>query len=118
MALATGTRIGPYEVTSPLGEGGWSHKGNRIFYAEGLRIMAADYETAGDSFSVSTPQPWSPTQVFAPGYSFFDLAPNEKQFAVFLDPKPPAEKSSTLHITFLFHFFDELRRRAPAVGGR
>jgi hypothetical protein len=80
--------------------------------------MNSDYETTGNSFSVSTPHLWSPATVLAPGYSFFDLAPNDKQFAVFLDPKPPTEKSSTLHVTFLFNFFDELRRRAPAARGR
>jgi hypothetical protein len=39
------------------------------------------------------------------------LAPDEKRFAVLLYPDATTERRNRLHLTFLFNFSDELRRR-------
>ena len=40
------------------------------------------------------------------------IAPDGKHFAIIPMPQAAAEKGS-VHITFLFNYFDELRRRMP-----
>jgi serine/threonine-protein kinase len=96
----------------------WSRQGQQIFYVVGGRIMVADYEVTGNSFVRHNPRLWSPAQVFDPGYLILDLAPDAKRFAVFVNPAPPTENPATVHVTFLLHFFDELRRRVPAGNNR
>jgi len=46
-----------------------------------------------------------------------DLAPDGKRFAVFPLPEANGEGKGFVHVTFLFNFFDELRRRVPMVKG-
>jgi hypothetical protein len=43
----------------------------------------------------------------------YDLAPDGKRFAVFLNLNAAAEEKREVHIAFLLNFFDELPRRAP-----
>jgi hypothetical protein len=57
---------------------------------------------------------WSSTPILDPGYLHLDLAPDGKRFAVFVNRAPATENTATVHVTFLLHFFDELRRRVPA----
>ena len=40
----------------------------------------------------------------------YDLAPDGKRFAVVV---PTGEDEQRPNVTFLFHFFDELKRRVP-----
>ena len=47
---------------------------------------------------------------------FLDLTPDAKRFAVFVNQTPVTDSTGTVHVTFLLHFFDELRRRVPATG--
>ena len=42
-----------------------------------------------------------------------DRAPDGKQLAISPQPQAEDEKGS-VHVTFFFNFFDELRRRTPA----
>jgi serine/threonine-protein kinase len=95
----------------------WSTKAKEIFYVgPGDRIMVAEYEVSGNSFAVRKPRQWSSTQILSPGFAQYDLAPDGKRIAAFVSAEPPAEKKETVHVTFLLNFFDELRRRAPALG--
>jgi serine/threonine-protein kinase len=93
----------------------WSPVSNTLFYiAQGSRIMAADYTTAGDAFTPGKPRVWSNTPIGTYGvYSPYDIAPDGKRFAVFATPDKPGEPGATLHVTFLLNFFDELKRRLP-----
>ena len=43
-----------------------------------------------------------------------DLAPNGKRFAMLAAPESAAPGQSSMHVTFLLNFFDELRRRIPS----
>ena len=44
-----------------------------------------------------------------------DLAPDDKQFAIFPELKHPMDERGNVRVSFLENFFDELRRRAPVI---
>jgi hypothetical protein len=46
----------------------------------------------------------------------YDLAPNGQRFAVLMDVEGGAAPRT--QVTFLLNFFDEVRRRVPAGGGK
>jgi Tol biopolymer transport system component len=94
----------------------WSRNGKELFYGTAdNKIMVVTYTASGDSFHSDKPQLWSPGQFTDRGFGFynFDLHPDGKRFAVLKVPgteqTPAANK-----VTFIFNFFDELRRRVPA----
>ena len=94
----------------------WSRNGREIFYAGAEnQIMVAEYEVTGNSFVARKSREWSRVQILSPGFVNFDLAPDGKRFAVFLNPEAKEETKGTVHATFLLNFFDELRRRAPVA---
>lgn len=96
----------------------WSRNAREIFYGgPGNRIMVAEYQVSGDSFRARKPRQWLPAQILTTGFVSFDLAPDGKRVAVFLNAEPPAETKGTVHVTFLLNFFDDLRRRAPVQRG-
>ncbi|MFI5105946.1 MAG: hypothetical protein ACHP79_13560, partial [Terriglobales bacterium] len=76
------------------------------------------YTVQGDALVFGEPQVWSRHPLLDPGsppVRTYDLAPDGKRFAVFLNQNK-AEEKGNVHVTFLLNFFDELRRRAPAGG--
>jgi serine/threonine-protein kinase len=72
----------------------------------------AGYAVIGESFAASKPRLWSDQELSPPtGDSNFDLAPDGTRIEA-LVPRPAAEENKTsVHVTFLLNFFDELRRR-------
>ena len=80
--------------------------------------MAVSYTANGDSFISSKPRVWSEIRlpIATIGTREFDITPDGKQVVAILfsedEKKMPAN-----HLTILFNFFDELRRKAP-VGGK
>jgi serine/threonine-protein kinase len=124
---------GSYEIyvrPFPAGSGGksqisaggglyalWSKNGRELFYETAdNRIMVVDYKVEGDSFLPSKPRLWSEKQIFYTGTSNLDLAPDGKQFVVFAIPEAAGGEKSSVHVTMLLNFFDEVRRRIPAGG--
>jgi hypothetical protein len=98
----------------------WAHKTNRLFFrGPDSRIMVADYTVKDESFAPAKPKVWSERNLaFVSLRNPYDLAPDDKRFAVLLYPggtSEPEQKSS-YSITVLLNFFDELRRRMPAGG--
>ena len=93
----------------------WSHKGTQLFFENpDNHIMVMDYEVKTESFARGTPRVWSDQQLHdVNGVLNYDLAPDDKSFAVFPELKAPAEENGSVHVTFLLNFFDELRRRVP-----
>ena len=76
--------------------------------------MAVSYTAKGDSFAAGKPRLWTETRLRPSGtLSNYDLAPDGKRLAAMVDDDADGEKLPT-HLTFLLHFFDELRRKAPA----
>src|SRR5713226_1865947 len=134
MPLASGTRLGPYEILAPLGAGGMGEvyraRDMRLERIVAVKILPSHLSDdsklrerfeqeakaigVGDSFHADKPQLWSPGQFTDRGVGSgnFDLHPDGKRFAVLKAPAtgetPPVNK-----VSFLFHFFDELRRKVP-----
>ena len=93
----------------------WSNNGRELFYETAdNRIMVVDYTINGATFVRGKPRPWSDRQLFYPGTSNLDLAPDGKRFAVLALPETPPGEKGTVHVTMLLNFFDELKRRIPA----
>jgi Tol biopolymer transport system component len=112
-------RSGPGQWLISVGGGHfpiWSRHRRALFY-EGSdnRIMVAGYTSSGDSFVAEKPQPWSNAQLLDVAADWnLDLAPDENRFVAVLPPTDSAgETKSSVHVTFLLNFFDEVRRRIP-----
>jgi serine/threonine-protein kinase len=95
----------------------WSKNGHELFYeTTDNRIMVVNYSVDSGSFVLQgKPRLWSDKRLFFTGTGLqnLDLAPDGKRFAVLaLAETPPGEKG-TVHVTFLFNFFDYLKRIIP-----
>ena len=93
----------------------WSRNGKELFYrTPDGKTMAVAYTASGDSFHADKPQLWSPGQFTEAGLgtSAFDLHPDGKRFAVL--KAPGTEQNAAVNkVSFVFNFFDELRRKFP-----
>ena len=80
--------------------------------------MSASYTVDGESFRSEKPRPWSEARFIArPGpvgmARSFDLHPDGERIALAKAPdRETAAKQDK--VVFIFNFFDELRRLAPA----
>ena len=74
--------------------------------------MVVAYTVEGDSFRANKPRLWS-EQAIAVGTKNrpFDLHPDGERIAAAVPSGQSDEKLD--HVTFIFNFFDELRRIAP-----
>lgn len=113
---------GKWQVSS---DGGsyptWSRTRKELFFATlnpENRIMVASYAVDGDSFHAEKPRLWSESRFvfrFSPAGTArpFDLHPDGDRVA--LAKAPDAETAVKQDkVVFIFNFFDELRRIAPA----
>jgi len=93
----------------------WSRNSKELLYCAGdNRIMVANYATSGDSFHAEKPQLWSPGQFKCSGFMpKFDLHPDGKRLAV-LRAGGTGQIPKVEEVSFIFNFFDELRRKVPA----
>jgi len=110
-------RPGVWQIST---EGGryafWSRDGKLFYLGPKGRIFVVEYTAQGDTFTRGKPRLWSDVPIRPAGLNVLtplDLAPDGKRFAIFPVPKLEEEKGS-VHVTFLFNFFDELRRRVPS----
>jgi eukaryotic-like serine/threonine-protein kinase len=94
----------------------WSRNGKELFYSTvESKIMVVPYTASGDSFRADKPQLWSPGQFTDRGLGVynFDLHPDGKRFAVLKAPGT-GQIAAVNKVSFIFNFFDELRRRVPS----
>jgi Tol biopolymer transport system component len=94
----------------------WSRNGKELFYrTPDSKIMVVTYTASGDSFHANKPQLWSPGQFTELGlFTYnFDLHPDGKRIAVLKAPGAGQTDAAT-KVSFIFNFFDELRRRVPS----
>ncbi len=95
----------------------WSNNGRDLFYeSTDNRIMVVDYTAGNGSFTAGEPRLWSDKQIFFPGVSNIDLAPNGTRFAVLTATGAASAERDPVHVTVMVNFFDELRRRMPGFG--
>jgi Tol biopolymer transport system component len=107
---------GKWEISTGGGDyPTWSRNGKELFYCmEDGKIMVANYATSGDSFHADKPQLWSPGQINCSSFALdFDLHPDGKRFAV-LRAGGTGEVPKVDKVSFIFNFFDELRRKVPS----
>jgi serine/threonine-protein kinase len=104
----------------PISTGGgtfptWSRTKHELFYGTPSgQIMVASYTMGGDSFRAEKPRPWSEGRYETRGPNrMFDLHPDGQRFATASTGQTPGAKQDK--VVFIFNFFDELRRIAPAV---
>ena len=94
----------------------WSPNGKDLFYRTASnRINVVTYAATGDAFRAEKPRLWSPgqfTNTASGDAGNFDLHPDGKRFAVLM-PSRRVEAVKVDKVTFVFNFFDELRRIAP-----
>ncbi len=93
----------------------WSPNGRELFYrgtGSTRQMMVVGYSVDGDTFIPETPAPWSDGRFVRRGATrTFSLHPDGDRFAVF---KAQEDITDSDHVTFVFNFFDELERLAPA----
>jgi serine/threonine protein kinase/Tol biopolymer transport system component len=91
----------------------WSRTRHELLYRTAdNRIVVAPYTVEGDSFKADKTRLWSDRAILPRLRSrFFALHPDGNRFAaaVATDSQPEAKQD---HVTFIFNFFDELRRIA------
>jgi len=117
---------GKWQVSSSGGQriGGWGPEWSRngkelLFYVPVTRqIMAVSYIISGDSFHAEKPHLWSPGQIADRRVNFnnpgFSLHPDGKRIAVFKTSSTESGPPPINTVSFVFNFFDELRRKVPA----
>jgi len=92
----------------------WSNNGHELFYqTTDNRIMVVDYAVDGASFRAGKPRLWSDKRLFHIGTANLDLAPDGKRFVVFSLPESAPREKSSVHVTMLLNFFEELKRKLP-----
>ncbi|MBZ5635276.1 MAG: serine/threonine-protein kinase [Acidobacteriia bacterium] len=88
----------------------WSRNGHDLLYQSGDQIMAVSYTVKGDTFEAGKPRVW----LAKLGGTEWDLAPDGKRVVVLTPVDTPEAPKLDHEVVFVFNFFDELRRRAPA----
>jgi serine/threonine-protein kinase len=92
--------------TSPV----WSRNGHDLLYQSVDQLMAVGYTVKGDTFVAEKPRVW----LAKLGGTEWDLAPDGKRVVVLTAVNTPEASKPDHDVVFVFNFFDELRRRAPA----
>ena len=69
-----------------------------------------EYTTTGDSFVPGKPRLWSEYQIFDPGVSHMDLAPDGKRFAILAPSENAGPEKGSVHVDL----YPEILRRTEA----
>jgi len=80
--------------------------------------MSVSYRAEGDSFQANRPRVWLESRLGGrprPPSRDLDLHPDGKRFVIGSTDEQSAELRN--RVVLVFHFFDELRRIAPAKRG-
>ena len=94
----------------------WGADGRTLYYrSPEQQIMAVTYKGTDGAFSAAAPVPWSPTRLDDLGMVVrtFDVHPDGKR--VFAVRVPAAERMTSVRVTLISDFLDELRLRVPAM---
>jgi Tol biopolymer transport system component len=96
----------------PISSGGghfpiWSPTRPELFYGHEGQIMVTGFVVDGEVFRADKPRLWSEGRYVSRGP--FDLHPDGERFAI-AAPAPLRDGARPDHLTFVFNFFEELRR--------
>jgi Tol biopolymer transport system component len=93
----------------------WSRDGRVFFRNLDDKVMAARYNTKDDSFSPERPRPWAETRLADVGLNLnYDIHPDGKRIVALMPVESAGGQKAETHVTILFNFLDELRRRVPS----
>ena len=95
----------------------WSRTSRELFYrATDNRLMEVSYSIREDAFAAEKARLWADRAVLAATdiMPSFDLTPDGKRFAVFMQAQPQGPSDTRQHVTLELNFFDEVRRRLAA----
>jgi Tol biopolymer transport system component/tRNA A-37 threonylcarbamoyl transferase component Bud32 len=97
----------------------WSRTKRELLYGTPTgQIMVAAFTIEGDSFRAEAPRHWSDARYMVRGTTRpFDLHPDGERVALALAAQTQGGAKQD-HVTFVFNFFDELRRMAPVPKDR
>jgi dipeptidyl aminopeptidase/acylaminoacyl peptidase len=93
----------------------WSRARDELFYAtDDQRVMVAKYEVRRNVFVAGKPREWT-TERFAETGVFpnFDVTPDGRRLLALVPVKSGDAVPAPNHVTLLFNFAEELRRRLP-----
>jgi serine/threonine-protein kinase len=93
----------------------WSRVSRRLYFGtDDQRIMVAPYSTPGGRFVAGVPRQWAPVRLADTGVlPNFDLGIDDQHIVALLPAARPDEAQTANHVTLMWNFADELRRRAP-----
>ena len=92
----------------------WSRTRSELFYASpDNHLMVAPYAVEANSFKADKPRVWSQRRFMTRPGRPFDLHPDGERFALAAAPENVTAVQQD-KLVFIFNFFDELRRVAPA----
>ena len=95
----------------------WTKGGRELIYTEDParnRFLAVPVSPQGDTFQAGKPE-----LLFEGNFQWlgdnphFDVSRDGKQFIVFQGEGPAADQTDLSHLTFIFNWFDQVRRLAP-----
>jgi dipeptidyl aminopeptidase/acylaminoacyl peptidase len=90
----------------------WSKDSRELFYETGdNRIMVVDYRVENGSFVPGKARVWYDKPLFNIGSVNLDLAADSRRFVVLSFPEAAPAAKRSVHVTMLFSFLDELKRR-------
>ncbi|HLK46827.1 MAG TPA: winged helix-turn-helix domain-containing protein [Bryobacteraceae bacterium] len=93
----------------------WSPDGRSLFFRSlKNQLMVAQYTAKGSSFSPQRPRLWAETRLADVSLSFnYDLHPDGRRIVAVVPAESEVGAETKTHVTILFNFLDELRRRIP-----
>jgi serine/threonine-protein kinase len=94
----------------------WSHARPELLFStlDRRQVMTASYGIDGESFRAEKSRPWTDARITPRFGSSFALHPDGERVAIAPDAEPAAAPTLDT-VVFIFNFFDELRRLAPAT---
>jgi serine/threonine-protein kinase len=103
---------GKWQVSTDGGnEAVWNPKGHELFYRNGKKMMAVEYD-AQKAFSAGKPKelfegPYVPTPRSFPDY---DISPDGQRFLML---RRAEEEQASSHITVVVNWVEELKQKVP-----
>jgi len=91
----------------------WSGDGRRLYYITGGHIMEVDCEFKGGVLAAGKPRSWPGDATVYTSNDIYYTISRDGQRAVIVHSHGATPPESTIHVTFLLNFFDEVKRKIP-----